>query len=173
MFDHSRRIGGHIKMTLETTLLLAGELSHHEAPLLDVDGTVFLQLAIFIVAYFFLSRWLFVPYLKLKDLRDKNTNLRLEQVVSLEEEVERLGKEYQLRLEEYRKEIEIERREIYSKRMNEVQEKVDQVKQATQAQVSAARYEMQEEMEKARQELMKITPLIGQQIADNVVGKGR
>src|SRR6476620_8968676 len=52
------------------TLLIAHE--EGPPPLIDIDGTLFVQFGLFVVMLFVLSRVLFRPYLKLRDLREKS-----------------------------------------------------------------------------------------------------
>jgi F-type H+-transporting ATPase subunit b len=56
-------------MFLATLLTAAAE--EHQAPLIDVDGTVVVQFALFLIMFLVLSRFLFRPYLQMRDQRDK------------------------------------------------------------------------------------------------------
>src|SRR5437868_856363 len=53
------------------TLLVAETAAEGPPPLIDIDGTLFLQFVIFLVTLIILTRWLFGPYLALRDARER------------------------------------------------------------------------------------------------------
>jgi F-type H+-transporting ATPase subunit b len=72
-------------------LLLTAAPQSHEPQLIDVDGTILVQLGIFLLLLFVLSRWLWRPYLRVR-------TERVARVEGYREEATRLEAEAQQRL---------------------------------------------------------------------------
>ena len=60
-------------MTSQLLSMLAAAEGHSAPPLIDIDGTLYLQGAIFLLLLFVLSRLVFRPYLALKREQAENT----------------------------------------------------------------------------------------------------
>ena len=65
-------------------LLLTAVPQSHEPQLIDVDGTIFLQLGIFLVLMFVLGRFLWKPYLRVRTERVARVEGYREEAVQLE-----------------------------------------------------------------------------------------
>jgi len=65
-------------------LLLTAAPQAHEPQLIDVDGTIFLQLGIFLVLMFVLGRFLWKPYLRVRTERVARVEGYREEAVRLE-----------------------------------------------------------------------------------------
>src|SRR5262245_58840529 len=63
-------------------------------PLIDVDGTLFLQLGLFLMLWLVLSRVLFKPYLKMRDERDKSIDGARKDAHSMEEKARAITADY-------------------------------------------------------------------------------
>ncbi len=61
---------------------------------LGVDGTFWIQLAFFLISYFFLSTFLFKPYKKNLEFRRKNTTAAVDEAHQLVATTERMALEY-------------------------------------------------------------------------------
>jgi F-type H+-transporting ATPase subunit b len=72
-------------------LLTAGAPEAHEPQLIDIDHTVFIQLGIFLVLFFVLSKFLWKPYLRVR-------TERVERVEGYREEAAKLEVDAQTRL---------------------------------------------------------------------------
>jgi len=74
-------------------LLLTAAPQAHEPQLIDVDGTIFLQLGIFLVLMFVLGRFLWKPYLRVRTERVARVEGYREEAVQLEADAQqRLGR---------------------------------------------------------------------------------
>src|ERR1051326_7253553 len=62
---------------------------------LGVNQTIWIQLALFLVCYFFLSQFLFKPYMANLAYRKKSTTGSAEEAVQLNKSTESLAMEYQ------------------------------------------------------------------------------
>ncbi len=70
--------------------------------MLSVNYTVFIQIAIFLIAIFILNKLVFKPFLNLVDRRDMLTRGAIEEAHELEEKVKVIIEEYDLKLDEAR-----------------------------------------------------------------------
>ena len=79
-------------------LLSLEAFSADSSNVLQVDGTFFIQLSLFIFIILFLNKFLFQPLLNLKEDRDIETSVRIERAESMREHSKDLDSEYKKRL---------------------------------------------------------------------------
>lgn len=75
-----------------TGLMLANAGGEH--PIIDIDGTVFLQFALFLVLYVVCRKYLFLPYLALKERRAAQTDQAELQATDMEKRAAAILAEY-------------------------------------------------------------------------------
>ena len=90
---------------------------------LQVDGTFFIQLSLFIFIILFLNKFLFQPLLNLKEDRDIETSVRIERAQSMREQSEDLDSEYKKRLLEFKLEVE----QSSNEQINEARRQADMI----------------------------------------------
>ena len=90
---------------------------------LQVDGTFFVQLSLFIFIILFLNKFLFQPLLNLKEDRDIETSVRIERAQSMREQSEDLDSEYKKRLLEFKLEVE----QSSNEQINEARRQADMI----------------------------------------------
>lgn len=78
--------------------IIAIAQEEHEAPLIDVDGTVLIQFALFLVMLFVLSRFMFRPYLKLRDLRKEGIEGAREKAHDMDARAKKIVADYDEKL---------------------------------------------------------------------------
>ena len=83
-------------MLLATLLTAAAEEA--EPPLIDVDGTLYVQFALFLIMLLILSRVLFKPYLKLRDDRHKGIEGAREEAHGMEGKARQIVADYDAKL---------------------------------------------------------------------------
>jgi len=81
-------------------------------PLIDVDGTVFIQLGLFIVMFLVLWRLLFKPYLKLRAERDQSIGGAKHEAHEMEHKADKMVEDYQVRMNAARKQSGDERAKL-------------------------------------------------------------
>ena len=81
---------------LLATLLLAQEEA--PPPLIDVDGTLLLQFVLFLIMLIVLSRFLFKPYLKVRDERAKGIEGAKHEAHDMEHRADKIVADYDARL---------------------------------------------------------------------------
>ena len=138
---------------------------------IGLDSTVFIQIAIFLVTYLFLSNFAFKPYFKAFEERKKRTvgNQKLaeeftEQSMSLELEYESKAREINFK----QKGLFDESR---SKALHEYDEIVNAARSKAQALLQENRDMISGELAKAKQEVQKEIPQISATIATKLLGK--
>src|SRR3954468_10876222 len=83
-------------MLLATLLTVAAEEA--PPPLIDVDGTLLVQFALFLIMLLILSRALFRPYLKLRDARHKGIEGAREEAHGMDDRVHAIVADYDAKL---------------------------------------------------------------------------
>src|SRR5260370_3861406 len=87
-------------MLLASLLIAAQEETTH--PLIDLDGTLFVQWALFLIVMAICSRFLFKPYLKLRDSRRANTEGAREEAQSMQKRAHEMVENYDAQLQRAR-----------------------------------------------------------------------
>ena len=102
-------------------LLSLKAFSADSSNVLQVDGTFFIQLSLFIFIILFLNKFLFQPLLNLKEDRDIETSVRIERAESMREQSKDLDSEYKKRLLEFKLEVE----QSSNQQINEARKQAD------------------------------------------------
>lgn len=155
-------------------LLAAASGGEEKAPpVIDIDGTVLIQFAIFVVMYFVLKQFLFQPYLKMRAERSERIEGAEARAGELAKKRESLDRDYQARLdatrakaEEERLRIQTEARaregEMLTEARSRAQTRVQETQKAIAAQVAAAEGELQKQVEPLAMALAK--KLLGREV---------
>lgn len=83
-------------MFVATLLIAAPEEA--SPPLIDVDGTLFVQFAFFLIMLFVLSRFVFRPYLAMRDARHKGIEGAREEAAAMQERARATNADYDVKL---------------------------------------------------------------------------
>ena len=147
--------------------LAAGD-SH---PLIDIDGTIFIQFGLFLVMLVVANKLLFQPYLRLRERR-------AEGIEGAKAEAERMTAEADTKLVDYERQLAAARA-----KSSEEQRKIRAVANAHEREVTTtarataaaaleeARERVRTETEAARKELMPRAEQIGKQMATRILGR--
>lgn len=138
---------------------------------LHLDGTFFIQLAIFAVAYGFLSRVLFQPYAKALDERENRTKGGEDLAIELHKKANELRQQYESKarlvsgdvktiFDDYRAQANIEISQILTKARAESQRLIE-----------AASKKVGLEIAEAQQQLSSEIPLVMQEISRKLLVK--
>jgi len=155
-------------------LLAAASGGEEKAPpVIDIDGTVLIQFAIFVVMYFVLRQFLFQPYLKMRAERAERIEGAEGRASELAKKRESLDRDYQSRLETTRAKAEEERLriqteararegELLTAARTRAQSRVQETQKTIAAQVAAAEGELQKQVEPLAMALAK--KLLGREV---------
>ncbi len=150
-------------------LLIAASGAEH--PLIDIDLTIVLQLAIFIAMSLLATQWLFKPYLKMRDDRIKG-------IEGGREDAERLSAEADARLADYEKQLaaareraRTEQQKIRAEAAAHHNELVEKTRAEATHTMEAARAKLTGETESARAELMPKAEVIARQMVSKLLDR--
>ena len=151
-------------------LALAAEAAK-DPPILDLDSTVFVQLAIFILAALVLSRFLFRPYLEVRAARGAGIEGAKEEARRMGEEAEARLVEYQQSLAQARSKAGGERGKLQGDAVKRDNEITEAARVATQASLEQARARLDADAKAARAQLEPRAQEIAKSIAKKILGR--
>jgi F-type H+-transporting ATPase subunit b len=95
-------------------MLLLAAASEQEVPLIDIDNTLWIQLGLFLLLLFFLTRVVFRPYLKLRDARAASMEGAREEARAMSSEAVARLADYDARLAQARQRGADERARVHA-----------------------------------------------------------
>jgi F-type H+-transporting ATPase subunit b len=154
-----------------TTTLLATAPRAEESQLLDIDGSVLVMLGIFLLLLLILWRFLWRPYLRVRDERVARTEGAREQAARLEADAAaRMGK-VEGALTEARRAAIAEMGKLRQEAQTREQQLVAQAQDAARKMLVEARAKLDVAVANEKANLREQTTLIGRQIAEKALGR--
>jgi len=151
-------------------LALAAEAAK-DPPILDLDSTVFLQLAIFVVTAVILSRFLFKPYLEVRAARGAGIEGAKAEARRMDEEAAARLAEYHQSLAQARTKAGGERAKLQGEAVARDHEITEAARVATQASLEQARARLDADAKAARAQLEPRAQEIAKSIAKKILGR--
>ena len=151
--------------------VMAAAAAAGEPPIIDLDSTLFLQLGLFLLAAFLLSRFLFRPYLKVRAAREAGIDGAREQAHRLDEEAKTRLADYQGRLEAARLTAASEHAKVRDVALQRDRERETEARTRTQAELETARVDLESATATARRALEPRTQEIARAIARRLLGR--
>jgi F-type H+-transporting ATPase subunit b len=159
-------------MLLATLLTVASE--EGSPPLIDVDGTLLIQFALFLIMLLILSRALFRPYLKLRDTRHKGIEGAREEAHSMEQRARDIVAGYDAQLsaaklrgteerQRLRTEGAVYERQVLGRARDEAQKALDGARLQINTETAAARAQLEQQSTGLAQEIVK--KILGREVA--------
>jgi len=159
-------------MLLATLLTAAAEEA--EPPLIDVDGTLYVQFALFLIMLLILSRVLFKPYLKLRDDRHKGIEGAREEAHGMEGKARQIVADYDAKLtaakqrgaeerQRLRTEGAIHERQVLGAARDEAQKALDGARGKIASDSAAARAKLEQESTALTRQIVK--KILGREVA--------
>lgn len=140
-------------------------------PLIDIDGTIFIQFGLFLVMLVVANKLLFQPYLRLRARR-------AEGIEGAKAEAERMTAEADSKLADYEKQLAIartrasdEQRKIRAEANAHEREVTGAARAAALASIEEARQRVRTETEAARKDLLPRAEAIGKDMAGRLLGR--
>jgi F-type H+-transporting ATPase subunit b len=155
---------------LNASLLLAAAAAH-DPPIIDLDSTVFLQLGIFVVTWFLLSRLLFRPFLAVRGARDQGIEGARVEARRMDEEARGRMAEYETSVARARQKAGEERLKIRTEAAKKEREISDGARATAQASIEEARKAIHTQEREARKELETRSQEIARTIARKLLGR--
>jgi F-type H+-transporting ATPase subunit b len=155
-------------MTMDQTPIVSLAGGH---PLIDIDLTVVVQFVLFLVLFVIANRFLFQPYLRLRERRRAGID-------GARAEAERMTAQADARLAEYEKQLATARdraneegRKVKLDAAARVAKVTEEARAGAQKEIDAAQGKMRSETEAARRQLMPQADAIARAIASKLLGR--
>jgi F-type H+-transporting ATPase subunit b len=142
-----------------------------DPPIIDLDSTIFVQLAIFILTAILLSRLLFRPYLEVRAARGAGIEGAREEARRMEEEAAARMADYEQSLSKARTKANAERGKLQGDAVKRDHEIIEAARAATQKSLEEARHTIDAEATAARRELEPRAQEIARSIFKKILGR--
>jgi F-type H+-transporting ATPase subunit b len=140
-------------------------------PLIDVDGTVIVQLVLFLVVFVIANRFLFQPYLALRERRRAG-------IEGARAEADRMTAQADAKLADYEKQLAMAReraneqgRKVRAEAAAEERKVTDEARATVVAETETAQGKMRRETEAARAQLMPQAEALAKAITQKLLGR--
>jgi F-type H+-transporting ATPase subunit b len=154
-----------------TTTILASAPRSAEAQLLDIDGTVFVMLGIFLVLLLILWVFLWKPYLRVRDERVARVEGAREKAAQFETDSATRLARIESALTEARRSGTGETSKLRLEAQSREQQIITEAQDAARKMMVAARAEIDAALATEKANLQKHTDLLGRQIAEKALGR--
>jgi F-type H+-transporting ATPase subunit b len=152
-------------------MLSAAQVLAAGHPLIDIDFTVFVQFALFLILFWFSNKLLFQPYLALRERRKAG-------IEGARSEAERMSAQADAKLAEYEKQLATARnrandegRKVRAEATAHEKDVTDKARAATQKAIDEATAKMRAETDAARLQLLPQAETLAKKIASKLLGR--
>ena len=142
-----------------------------EHPLLDIDGTAFIQFGIFLVMALLSNQLLFKPYLRMREQRDDGMEGARKEAENLSAEADAKLADYEQKLASARARAQEERRKIREEAAENLASITEKARASAQEAVEAADLKVKTETESARAELLPKADALASQMVSKLLGR--
>jgi len=142
-----------------------------EVPLIDLDHTLWIQLALFLLLMLFLSKAVFGPYLKLKDAREKGIEGARGQAKEMQQGATERGADYEGRLLQAKQRGTDEKARLRAEGAEHEREILGKAREETSRAVEAARAKLQQETAKLRTDMVPRVSELAGAVARKLLGR--
>jgi F-type H+-transporting ATPase subunit b len=150
------------------SLLAAAET---EAPLIDLDGTVLLQFAIFVTMVIVLHTLVFRPYLKVRQEREKGIGGAREEARSMEARAAAAAAEMEAKINKAKQRGDQERSHLRTEAAAHGRQVLGAAREAAQKTVTSARAQAHAEEQAARTRLLAETEPLAREAVRRILGR--
>jgi F-type H+-transporting ATPase subunit b len=158
-------------MNTALVLLAAGAPQSHEPQLIDIDGTVFLQLGLFLLLMFALTRLLWRPYLRVRNERVSRVDGYREDAARLETEAAARLARAEAALAEARRVGSGERAVARAEAQAREQTLLAEANAAAQRTLAEARARLEASLAAERAQIVRRAAEMGRQAARRILGR--
>jgi F-type H+-transporting ATPase subunit b len=142
-----------------------------EAQLLDIDGTVFVMLGLFLVLLLILWQFLWKPYLRVRDERVARVEGAREKAAQLEADAATRLVRIETALTEARRSCNAEIAKLRSEAQTREQQIITEAQDSARTMMLEARAKLDAALLAEKENLQKHTNLLGRQIAEKALGR--
>jgi F-type H+-transporting ATPase subunit b len=140
-------------------------------PLIDLDGTIFIQFGIFLLLAFVATSFLFKPYLKMREERTAGIEGARREAKELEIEAETRMADYEKRMAEARARALDEQRKVRGEAATHQREVTEKARDQAAKALDEAHAKVAEETSRARKELLPRADALAKDIVTKLLGR--
>lgn len=159
---------GHLPLLLGNA---AAEAEEKAPPVIDIDGTVVVQFAIFLVLYFILKSFFFDPYLKMRADRDRGISGVRDEADAMTRRAHELGQDYQRRMQAARAQADEERARLRNQGLERERDLLAETRAVAQARVGSIRQQIAQQAKAAEQQLAAQAQPLARRVARQLLGR--
>jgi len=164
-------VNASVTLLQATTTMLDAAPRSAEAQLLDIDGTVFVMLGIFLVLLLILWQFLWKPYLRVRDERVARVEGAREKAAQLEADAATRLSRIETALAEARRTANAEMGKLRIEAQAREQKIIAEAQDASHRMLVDARAQLDAALATEKANLQKHTSLLGRQIAEKALGR--
>jgi F-type H+-transporting ATPase subunit b len=140
-------------------------------PLIDLDGTVFIQFGLFLIMAFLATQLLFKPYLKMREQRTAGIEGARREAKELESEADARQADYEKRLARARDSALEEQRKLRVEAATHQREVTEKAREQAARMLGEAHAKVAEETSQARKELLPRADALASNIVTKLLGR--
>ncbi len=137
--------------------------------MIDIDYSIFIQIALFLVIWFFLARFVFTPFQRLLGEREQRTDGMKAEAETLLKEAERLRMEYEGIITKAKEEGNSIKEGIRQEALHARDQLLAHAQEDAARFLQTVRQQIQEEMQKDRELAVQEAEVIGQEMAEKIL----
>ena len=160
-----------LRCLLEVTPDQGGVPQAAEQQLLDIDSTVFVMLGLFLLLAFILTRWLWKPYLRVRDERVRRVEGALTEAERLDANSAGRLARIEAQLAETRKAGNAERAQMRAQALVREQQILTEAQAAAHKMLAEARTKLDAALARERGRLQASAATLGREIAEKALGR--
>ena len=153
------------------SIMLAAAAVAKDPPLIDLDSTVLIQLALFLITAVVLSRVLLRPYLAMLAAREEGIDGARAEARRMDDAAQSQGADYDAQLAKARARANEERAQIRREANEHEREVSDRARRAAQSAVDGARAKLDADAKTARAELAAKSSELARSIVKKLLGR--
>lgn len=142
-----------------------------EHPLIDIDGTLWIQLGLFLFMGLIVTNWLFKPYLRMREEREKGIEGARKEAETMSSEADARLADYESKLAAARSRAYDEQRKLRAEAAAYQVEVTDKARAEANKAIEESRAKVRDEVESARSELMPQAEVLAGQISAKLLGR--
>ncbi len=139
--------------------------------MIDIDYSIFIQIGLFLLIWFFLARFVFPPFQRLLGEREQRTEGMKAEAEKLLEEAEQLRIQYEDIITKAKGEGNSIKEGIRQEALQAREELLTRAQEDAASFLQTARQQIQEEMQKGRQLAVQEAEVIAQEMAEKILSR--
>lgn len=159
-------------MILQALMLAISEGAEEKAPpVIDIDGTVLVQFAIFLAMFVILRQYLFKPYMQMRDERSHRISSAEASAVESQKRATSIEQQFKEKMEKARQAAEEERLKLANEGRQREEELLSAARTRAQSRISATREQVASQVAKAQSELSERAESLSKVLATKLLGR--